>query len=56
MNRFKHPPPPAEMNEAQLQRLLDEVFEGMRSVRRAAVDLGWTTDDVQLVIWGEIRQ
>ena len=56
MNRLNHPPLPDSMSEGEVQRLLDEVFEGMRSVRRAAADLGWTTDAVQLVIWGDIRQ
>jgi hypothetical protein len=36
--------------------VLNAVRAGMRSVRRAAHDLGVSPDEVQMEVWGEIRQ
>lgn len=32
-----------------------EVRSGLRSVRNCAEELDWSTNDVQLVAWGEVR-
>ena len=36
--------------------ILDEVRRGMRSVRNASLALNWTDEDVQMAVWGEVRQ
>lgn len=38
------------------RRILLRTKEGNMSVSRAARDLGWINEDVQLAIWGEVRQ
>jgi hypothetical protein len=35
--------------------ILAMVIDGHMSVRRAARELDWTMDDVQIAIWGEVR-
>ncbi len=40
----------------EVNKVLYKAVWGFGSVRWAALALGWTTDDVQLAIWGEIRQ
>ena len=36
--------------------IIQQVRDGYRSVRNAAIHLGWTIEDVQMAAWGEIRQ
>lgn len=36
--------------------ILDEVRRGLRSVRNASLALNWTDEEVQMAVWGEVRQ
>jgi hypothetical protein len=36
--------------------ILNLVETGYASVRWASRELGWTDEDVQLAVWGEVRQ
>jgi hypothetical protein len=38
-----------------LWRILLQVDTGFKTIRYAAEELNWTMDDVQEVLWGEIR-
>ena len=40
----------------RVRRVLAEVEAGMRSVRSASRALMWTDEEVQMAVWGEIRQ
>ena len=57
---FRSPlgPNPVAVNSKtplEVWRILIQVEDGMMSVRKAADILNWTMDDVQMVMWGEIR-
>jgi len=54
MNRFCYPT--TNLPDDRVQAILVDVDYGLLSVRRAALDLGWTPDEVQIVVWGEVRQ
>lgn len=40
----------------EVRKVLHRALKGEVSVSRAARDLGWINEDVQLAIWGEVRQ
>jgi len=44
------------MKAADKKAILDEVARGFRSVRNAAKILDLTPDEVQILVWGELRQ
>lgn len=48
--------PGNDISLEELEAMLEEVRNGYRSVRNAARMIGWTTDEVQMQAFGEIRQ